>query len=218
MAINWPAFLAVVFLAYVIPGPDFLVVVRAGTTGLRRGLTAGAGAQTGLVVHMLAAACGVSLLLARSPSALRVIQLAGAAYLTHLGVRALLSTRRATRTDDQDDQDDQDDGDPSALPRPGRPGHWYRQGLTTNLLNPKAVLFFVSVLPQFLDSNTSTAVQVLVLGVLDIAIGLAIWAVLAAVASHLAGVLARPRARRAWDRATGATFVGLGAILAGTRL
>jgi threonine/homoserine/homoserine lactone efflux protein len=93
MGIEGPAFLGVVLLAYVVPGPGFAVIVRASSTGARHGLAAAAGAQSGLLVHMAAAVSGLSLLLAHSPAALRAIQLAGAAYLVYLGVRALWASR-----------------------------------------------------------------------------------------------------------------------------
>ena len=126
------AFLAVATLAYVVPGPDFLVVLRASATGRRAGLAAAAGAQAGLCLHVLAAACGLSLLLAHAPGALTAVRLAGAAYLCYLGVRAIRDARTA-----------------GSLDRPARSP--FVQGLATNVLNPKAVLFFAAVLPQFLD-------------------------------------------------------------------
>jgi threonine/homoserine/homoserine lactone efflux protein len=206
MHIDWPAFLAVVLLAYVVPGPDFAVIVRASAEGARHGLAAAAGAQTGLFAHMAAAVCGLSVLLAGSPAALRAIQLTGAAYLAYLGARALWASRRVGGTGETDPHH-----------TPAAPRRWYTQGLATNLTNPKAILFFASILPQFVDADGDPAAQVLLLGVVDVAIGLAVWAAWVGVASRLARALRRPRVRRRWERATGTTFIGLAVLLAARR-
>lgn len=198
---HWGPFLGVVVLAYVIPGPDFAVIVRATTNGRRSGALAALGAQAGLTVHMLAAAAGLSLLLARSPIALTIIQLAGAAYLIYLGVRAIVASRQKA-TDLASDQTQ-----PS-----GR--SWFTQGLLTNLLNPKAILFFISILPQFVNPDASLPPQILALGAVDVLIGILIWAALIAAASRLTAALHQPRRRRFWDRTTGSIFIAIGVTLA----
>ena len=86
------------------------------------------------------------------------------------------------------------------------------------MLNPKAVLFFAAVLPQFLDPVQPPTGQILLLGAADIALGAVVWTLLVVLAAPLARALSRPRLARAWDRATGTAFVGLGAALATTRL
>ena len=94
----------------------------------------------------------------------------------------------------------------------------FAQGLLTNVLNPKAVLFFAAVLPQFLASGPVPVwVQVVALGVLDIALGFAAWAVVVALGVRLAGVMRRPRVRQWWDRVTGASLGGIGGGLILTR-
>lgn len=193
------AFLAVAALAYVVPGPDFLVVLRASATGRRSGLVAAAGTQAGLCVHVLAAACGLSLLLAHAPGALTAVRFAGAGYLCYLGVRAIRAARTAGG------------GTQPAPPR-------FLQGFTTNVLNPKAVLFFAAVLPQFLDPAAPPTGQILLLGAADVVLGIVVWALLVVLGAPLARALGRPRVARAWERATGTAFVGFGAALATTRL
>ncbi|MEE1927864.1 LysE family translocator [Streptomyces sp. TRM 70351] len=229
MSVNWPGFLGVVALAYLVPGPDFLVIARAATRSRRAGWRAALGAQTGLCVHMVAAALGLSVLLAQSATAFTTVRLAGAAYLVYLGVSTLRATRREAAaagtagrgTGGQEDagagaagRESADGG--AAAGRPGgRDGYGgFREGLLTNLLNPKAALFFLSILPQFLDPGAATAAQVLLLGAVDIAFGVAYWAGVVAVAAALSALLARPRARRLWERTTGWLFVGVGAALA----
>ncbi|MGY1456783.1 LysE family translocator [Streptomyces sp. SS8] len=89
----------------------------------------------------------------------------------------------------------------------------FAEGLLTNVLNPKAALFFLSVLPQFVDRSGSMTGQIIFLGVLDIAVGIAYWLVLVGVASRLRVLLDRPVFRRRWEAATGLLFVAVGAGL-----
>jgi threonine/homoserine/homoserine lactone efflux protein len=203
MSVHWLPFLGVAVLACVIPGPDFAVIMRASVLRRRAGLAAMAGTQSGLCVHMLAATAGLSLILARSAIALTAIQLAGAAYLIYLGIRILINARRP--------------GPDPARTGIARPGASYRQGLLTNLTNPKAILFFASILPQFVSHDAPLAPQILMLGVIDIAIGTLILLAVISAASRLAQILSRPRARQRWDRLTGSVMLGLGIFLAVSR-
>ncbi len=205
MGINWWAFVGVVFLAYVIPGPDFAVILRSSTRSSRAGLSAALGAQTGLCVHMALAALGLSLLLARSPGVLDIVRLVGAGYVTFIGLRILSSTRGTRQAVA---------GDEASMPS----GTAFAQGFFTNLLNPKAILFFASVLPQFLSSGRPATVQIFVLGCVDIAIGVVLWSGLVALGARFGSLLRRPRIRRRWDRATGGVLVALGAVIASEKL
>ncbi|MFD7298346.1 LysE family translocator [Streptomyces sp. NPDC059897] len=122
-------------LAYLIPGPDFLVIVRAGAWDTALGRAAAWGAQSGLCVHMCAAALGLSVIAARSAYAFTVIKLAGAAYLVFLGIRALLAARSGAAP-----------ARPHRAPtadrkRPGTFRSSFTEGFLTNVLNPKAALF-----------------------------------------------------------------------------
>ncbi|MFK5583304.1 LysE family translocator [Serinicoccus sp. LYQ131] len=193
-AIRWWPFLLVMTLAYLVPGPDLVIILRAAGRGWRHGLLAAVGAQTGLGVHMLLAATGLSVVLARSPESLTLIRLAGGFYLAYLGGRLL---RSRGQTDAE-----------------GRHGGPFLAGLLTNLLNPKALLFFVSVLPQFISPDHGVAAQVLLLGVVDILFGFLPWAVVVVIGARLADALRVPHVRRLWDRATGSILLALGAWLA----
>lgn len=177
--------------------------MRTSVLRRRAGLAAMAGTQSGLCVHMLAATAGLSLILARSAIALTAIQLAGAAYLIYLGIRILINARRP--------------GPDPARTGIARPGASYRQGMLTNLTNPKAILFFASILPQFVSHDAPLAPQILMLGVIDIAIGTLILLAVISAASRLAQILSRPRARQRWDRLTGSVMLGLGIFLAVSR-
>jgi len=132
------AFVAVAAVLVLTPGPDFAVVVRNALRGRRLGVATSAGTISGLLVHTVAAALGLSAVLAASALAFTLVKVAGAGYLCWLGMRALLSagSHRAAHQDPSQ----------SASPLPARLA--FRHGLLTNVLNPKAPLIFLSVLPQ----------------------------------------------------------------------
>ncbi|MGJ9412844.1 LysE family translocator [Aeromicrobium sp. CF4.19] len=197
------AFCGVAVLAYVTPGPDWFVVMRHAATSRRAGVVAAAGVQTGLVVHMAAAALGVAAVLVASAEAFTVLKLLGAAYLVYLGGQALLQSRYVR-------QEHSDDAPVAQLPLVTV----YRQAAVANVLNPKAALFFLAVIPQFVAASGSVAAQVLVLGAIDIAIGLLWWAVFVVGVGGVRALLGHVRARTVIDRVAGVSLVGLGGALA----
>ncbi|GAA4794774.1 LysE family translocator [Streptomyces ziwulingensis] len=214
MPVDLVGFLGVVLLAYAVPGPDLLVIVRAAARRPALGRAAALGAQSGLCVHMAAAALGLSLIAAGSAYAFTAIRLAGAAYLMYLGVRVLLDARRGTGgREARGDGRPRADQDVPAAGAHSRRGS-FLQGFLTNVLNPKAALFFLSVLPQFIRHDGSPTEQIFLLGALDIAIGVLYWLVLVRVAAPLLARLNRPAFRRRWERATGWLFIGIGAGVA----
>ncbi|MFI1675525.1 LysE family translocator [Streptomyces sp. NPDC020607] len=198
MSIDLAGFLGVVLLAYLVPGPDFLVIVRAAARDASLGRAAALGAQTGLCVHMCAAALGLSVIATRSALAFTVIKLAGAAYLVYLGVRALRDARKADV--------------PAPKPTTAADGRRssFTQGFLSNVLNPKAAMFFLSVLPQFVDRGGSLTQQIFLLGAVDFVIGVVYWLALVRVAVRLRTALDRPAWRRRWERVTGGVFIAVG--------
>ncbi|MER7742317.1 LysE family translocator [Streptomyces sp. NPDC096538] len=208
MSVDLTGFLGVVVVACLVPGPDFLVVVRSAADSPARGRAAALGARTGLCVHMLAAAAGLSLVAARSPAVYGAVKLLGAAYLMYLGVRAVLAARRAARGHGTGATVPEDE------PARGRSG--FTEGFLTNVLNPKAALFFLSVVPQFVHGTDSPARPILLLGVLDVLIGVVLWFALVTVAARLRTFLARPRVRHRWELTTGWLFIAMGLALATT--
>jgi threonine/homoserine/homoserine lactone efflux protein len=194
------AFLGVAVVVIVTPGQDTALTVRNTLAGGRRaGVRTAAGVVSGQAVWALAASAGVAALLVASEPAFVALKLAGAAYLAYLGGQALLSAAR--RTPQHAD-----------LGRPAG-GHELRQGLLSNLGNPKMAVFFSSLLPQFGDSFA----VLLALGVLFCTLTLA-WLCAYAFAVACAGdVLRRPRVRRAIDALTGTALVTLGVRLATVR-
>src|ERR1700730_18673464 len=185
------------------PGPAALYIVsRRGEQGGIPGLASVCGITTGTLVHVLAAALGLSALLASSALAFAVVKYAGAGYLIYIGVRRILS-----RTDTPAAQ----------LEQPRRSlGRLYRDGFVVNLLNPKTALFFLAFLPQFVDpSRRAVALLVAVLGVLFTLIGLTSDGLDALVAGTAGRWIKRNGHYLRWERSlTGGVFIGLGVTAA----
>jgi threonine/homoserine/homoserine lactone efflux protein len=183
------------------PGPDMLyVAARSTSEGRRAGVVSALGIGAGTLVHIAALALGLSALLAAVPLLYDVVRLGGAAYLVWLGLRALL--RPAEAHDD-------------APPPPASLATIFRQGVVTNVLNPKVALFFLAFLPQFVDpARGSAAAQIVALGLLFDTSGTIVNVLVALAASRAGGALRRGRAARVLHRVTGGVFLLLGARLA----
>ena len=188
------------------PGLDTALVLRAALTrGRRDAASTAAGIVAGLFVWGAAAAVGISALLTASQVAYDLLRLAGGAYLVWFGLRLLLRAVRGTA------------GAEPAGSEPSSPWRGARQGLATNLLNPKVGAFYVALLPQFLPADSDPlAVGVLLAGVHGL-ISVVWFAVLIILASALARRLRRPATVRAIDGVTGTTLVGFGVHLAVVR-
>jgi len=191
------AFVGVAVVLSLTPGPDMALVMR---NTLRDGTSAGlrtvGGIAVGLVGWATASALGVAAVLAASATVFTALKLAGALYLVFLGVQAL---RAVARGDEQE---------PEAPRRRGSP---FRQGLVTNLLNPKLAVLFTTLLPQFISADDPAVAKAILLAVVFVSIGLT-WLV---TYTHLVGAIARSRRfRRAMETLSGAVLVALGVRLA----
>jgi threonine/homoserine/homoserine lactone efflux protein len=194
----------------VIPGPAVLyIVTRSVDQGRAAGLASVCGVHVGTLVHVAAAALGLSALLVSSATAYHAVRWLGAAYLIWLGLRRLLAH----------------DEDVPAAPGSGARRHGLRrifaQGVVVNVLNPKTALFFLAFLPQFVDvSRGSVPFQVIVFGVAFVLLGLASDSAYALLASTGAGWLRRrPRVARTSRLVSGGVLISLGltTALAGSR-
>jgi threonine/homoserine/homoserine lactone efflux protein len=199
-------FIATALVLVITPGQDtFFILGRSLAGGRTAGIAAALGITAGSMIHTLLAALGLSALLATSPSAFIAVKLAGAAYLVYIGVRALMS--RSSELADE--------------ARAGHDGRWaaFRSGVVTNLLNPKVGLFFLALMPQFIDSASSHKVMAfLALGLTFVTLGVAWCLVLALAAASLRGwILRRPSMATVLNRVAGAMFIALGLKLATTR-
>ncbi|HZQ26888.1 MAG TPA: LysE family translocator [Acidimicrobiales bacterium] len=195
-----------------VPGPSVLyIITRSIEQGRRAGLVSVLGIHTGSLVHVAAAAVGVSTVLAASAAAFTTVKLLGAGYLVFIGVRKLLAASRADGAHEGVADD----------PEPPRVGlrRVYGQGVVVNVLNPKTALFFLAFLPQFTDPGRGpVAAQVVVLGLCFIALGMCSDGTYALVAGALGNRLRNnQRFARRRDQVSGVVYVGLGltAALAG---
>ena len=186
------------------PGPDMTyVAARALAQGRRAGIISALGIGVGCFFHIGAAAAGVAVLLRAVPQAYAVVRVGGAVYLLYLGVGLL---RRAGRG-----------GAETALARAGDFAI-FRQGVITNVLNPKVALFFLAFLPQFVDPSAGPAgLQTLALGVFFDLSGTTVNVLVALLAAGARGTLQSARGRAWMERASGAVLIGLGARLALSR-
>jgi threonine/homoserine/homoserine lactone efflux protein len=205
---DYGLFVASGMLLALAPGQDTMYILgRTVSGGLRAGLASALGITVGCMIHTLAAAAGISVLLATSPVAFTAVKLCGAAYLVVLGARLLLARHPSA----------------SALEQQVTPagGVWpaFAQGILTNVLNPKVALFILAFLPQFISSTSpAKTLAFLALGATFIAVGTLWCLILVLGAARLRGFLVRnPKTRTGIDRATGGLFVVLGARLAWTR-
>ncbi|MEM9480782.1 MAG: LysE family transporter [Verrucomicrobiota bacterium] len=146
---SYLVFAVVMLLGQFSPGPDMLLLTKnALNHPLRAAFFTVGGISTGILVHTVIALTGLVFLLQTAPHLSSAIRYAGAAYLAYLGIRLLFSLRGKS--------DSSDDSQSSSGQKVLSDGAAYRQGLFTNLLNPKAVAFFTGVLSQFLDPNAAT--------------------------------------------------------------
>ncbi|SCL30364.1 resistance to homoserine/threonine (RhtB) family protein [Micromonospora rhizosphaerae] len=201
------AFAAVMAVGALSPGPDFAIVVRrAAVSGRTRGMATAAGIAAGVFIWAVAAATGVATLLAASAVAFTAVKVVGAAYLAWLGVRALVAAAHGGggTLGEPDGRDD------TTLPAA------FRQGLLCNVLNPKAAVFFVALMPQFLRPD-ATVVDAVVLATVAAAVALLWFLGVANLVAAMRRLLDRPRVRRAIDAVTGVALIGLGVRLAATR-
>ncbi|HEU5134677.1 MAG TPA: LysE family translocator [Steroidobacteraceae bacterium] len=202
-------FIATAILLVITPGQDtFFILGRSLSAGRSSGIAAALGISAGSVIHTFAAALGLSALLATSPYAFMAVKLAGAAYLIYIGVRALLSRGKGLPGNEDARRGDAD-------------GRWsaFRQGVLSNLLNPKVALFFLALMPQFIEAGSPHKVGAfLVLGLTFVALGVVWCVVLAVAAAKLRGAfLRRPSMANVLNKVAGAMFIALGLKLATAR-
>jgi threonine/homoserine/homoserine lactone efflux protein len=195
-------FIAAALVLLITPGPAVLyIVARSIDQGRRAGLVSMLGVHAGTLVHVAAAAAGLSALLAASATAFSVIKYLGAAYLILLGVRRLLDRTTSVTS-----------------PRPER-RHLRRaflDGVVVNVLNPKTALFFLAFLPQFvITARDDVGAQILGLGLLFVALGVVtdgLYAVGAGTAAHW--LRGNPQFVRSERWVSGSMYIGLGVVAA----
>jgi threonine/homoserine/homoserine lactone efflux protein len=203
------AFLGVSAVVICTPGPDTALTIRNALAGGRRaGVATAAGVATGQAVWTIATSVGIAELIQASEPAFLVMKAAGAAYLILLGLQSLLKVLWSTRHPNPA-------VGAGADKRSGwmHPGRGLRQGVVSNLANPKMAAFFLSLLPQFASAEGGAG-PVLALGLVFCVMTFAWLALYSVVVDRARVVLRRARVRRALDGLSGLVLIGFGTRLA----
>lgn len=197
--VNYGQFVVSAILLNLVPGSDTVyVLTRAMVGGRKKGVISALGISTGILVHTLLAALGLSVILRESALAFNIMKFAGAGYLVFLGIKAVVSKKPLF------------DSDPESLDE--SPLKVYRQGVLTNVLNPKAALFFLALMPQFVSQSAgSSPLPFLALGLTFFTTS-TIWSVVLAFAASFANALLRKneRVQNGAGKATGIIYILLG--------
>ncbi len=197
-------FLTAALLLAIAPGPGMLyVLARSLAGGKREGVLSAVGTFLGGMVHVFAAALGISIILAKSAIAFSAVKYVGAAYLCFLGVRMILDARKENGTVD-------------AIPTSGAPRNPLWQGVATEVLNPKTALFFLSFIPQFVNRGAGHVfLQFVALGTISVMMNTTADLIVIAMAGPLGNrIRSSATFRRRQRTVTGAIMIGLGSYLA----
>ena len=199
---TWMTFILALLVALAVPGPDLVLVVQSATRGVREGASTAAGVVTGLALHAMLAVAGATALLVAKPGALTVVQLLGAGVLLWMGTGMLRSLRS--------------DAQAPAAAKPATRGG-YARGFATNATNPKALLFFAAVLPQFIGRGDDADLRTLVLCT-SVVIGAGLWWSAAIALVRIFGFHRSPTADRIVMLLGGVVLLAIGAGLLATTM
>lgn len=193
---NYLGFIGAVIILSLTPGSDTIfILTKSIAGGYRQGFASVAGIVCGLFVHTALAAFGLSVILMTSSLLFNIVKIAGAAYLIYLGIMAIKSKSNIMISSEKS---------LSSLKKT------FRQGLFTNILNPKVALFFLALLPQFVKSDALTPVPFLILGFTFIVIG-TIWSLfLVAASSYISTALRTSKFSTYLNKISGIIFIALG--------
>lgn len=201
---SYGEFLAFALVLVLVPGPDFAVVTKNTLFGgHQRGRWTGVGVFTSNLVQGTAAAAGLSAVVVRAQPLFEVVKWAGVCYLAFLGLQALRSAVRGRHRPAVD---------PEVPPRRAALGGW-RQGFLSNITNPKVLLFYLAVLPQFLRPGAAPG-WLLAFAWSHAVLSLLYLQLVVSGLHRLRGILARRRVQRAMDGVTAAALLGFSARLA----
>ncbi|MGW4209973.1 LysE family translocator [Lentzea sp. NPDC004789] len=192
MHIAWTSFLAALLIIMIVPGPDFVLIMGNAVRSLRKGTEAALGVVTGLLIHATLATIGLSALVAAVPTALLVVKVIGALYLAYVGFMTLKTANKPAEA------------------RPSK-GNVFLRGLLCDLLNPKVMLTFLSLIPQAMDPNSAPLPQAALLSAVTVGVFALFWVIVVPSARQLGSLLSRPRIRAAFERVCGTALIGMAA-------
>ncbi|MER7079861.1 Threonine/homoserine/homoserine lactone efflux protein [Saccharopolyspora kobensis] len=202
MHIAWGPFLLALLVIVVVPGPDFVLVTRNAATGARWGWLAAAGSTCGLLVHATAATLGLSALVVAVPAALLVVKAIGVAYLAWMGFQILRKAGAAATEG------------PGAVEVPASGRAVFLRGLLTDVLNPKVMLTFLTLLPQAMDPAADPMTQAALLSAVAVSGFAAWWLIVVPSVRWLAALLADPRRRKVFERCCGGALLAMATSIA----
>lgn len=192
MHIAWTSFLVALLIIMIVPGPDFVLIMGNAVRSLRKGTEAALGVITGLLIHATLATIGLSALVAAVPTALLVVKVIGALYLAYVGFMTFkTANKRATEQQDR--------------------RNVFLRGMLCDLLNPKVMLTFLSLIPQAMDPNAAPLPQAAILSAVTVGVFAAFWVVVVPLARQLGNLLGRPKIRATFERICGTALIGMAA-------
>ncbi|WP_336046263.1 LysE family translocator [Solibacillus ferritrahens] len=196
-------FIIACVLLIILPGPDTAIVTKnTVVNGQNGGFQTMLGSCVGLTVHTIAAVAGLSALIVKSAVAFTVLKYVGAAYLCYLGIKTLLAMRvKKTEIDEV-----------PTIEAKGK--SYFRQGLVTNITNPKVAVFFLTFLPQFLSAGSEPFWPFLTMGIIYIVLTFVWFAVYVFLLNKIRNFMKKPATQSAIEGLTGAVLIGFGMKLA----
>ncbi|KAA1187892.1 LysE family translocator [Photorhabdus heterorhabditis] len=197
-------YLLLVVLSYITPGPDWAIISKGTFKCRKNGLITAIGVQAGLVFHLILGSLGATLILATSKTAFNILQTLGALYLIYLGYIGLKDAFNSRKNQVIENQITNITQKNSNL---------FITGLLANIFNPKVAIFFISILPQFIDPSRPALNQVIILGLIDILIGVLWWAVFVNGLSYIQSVLFNKNAQLIVESITSSSLLLFGVAM-----
>ncbi|PEY75805.1 LysE family translocator [Bacillus thuringiensis] len=202
---NYLLFIIMSICLIILPGPDTAMATKntliAGKVG---GVKTVFGTCIALLIHTLAAVIGLSALIVKSALLFSIFKYVGALYLIYIGIKALLAVRNKEGVDTND----------ISLNNENKHTSCFRQGFLTNLLNPKIAVFFLTFLPQFLNPNHNTFIQLLVMGLTYLVLTAFWFAFYIFLIDKISAFMKKPKTQRYIQGLTGIALIGFGVKLA----
>ncbi|PWK88821.1 threonine/homoserine/homoserine lactone efflux protein [Lentzea atacamensis] len=192
MHIAWTSFLVALLIIMIVPGPDFVLIMGNAVRSLRLGVEAALGVITGLMIHATLATIGLSALVAAVPTALLVVKVIGALYLAYVGFMTLRTANKATQEH-------------------RHKGNVFLRGMLCDLLNPKVMLTFLSLIPQAMDPHSAPLPQAALLSAVTVGVFAMFWVIVVPLARQLGALLNKPKIRAAFERVCGTALIGMAA-------
>ena len=190
---NLSNFLFLVVVLVLVPGPDYVIITKnTMVSGAGTGFRTLLGTLTALLCHTLFAVVGLSALIMKSALLFSVLKYIGAAYLIYLGLKSLVAKKG------------------TAQEMKSRRGNPYMQGLLTNLLNPKVALFFLTFLPQFIQTDNQSWLPFAVLGLIYVAVTAFLYSLYVLLLKRVSAFMGKPEVQRGIDKLSGVVLVVFG--------